>query len=263
MSRLLEAAVALWLGWSVTVAAAGEPPLEIRTISQEGYTGKFNVANPAKPGMMVEVMHAIEQLDPTVRFSGLEVQASVKRIEHELEYGGVDVFFGLSKSDSRVAKFVFVEPALYQASYQFAVRADDSAAITSMDDFQVASNEGVVLANSSESNLDYLRAHNLTIDASGTNTVVNCKKLIAGRGRYYFASTISLVEEIKAQKWTGTIRLLQPRFLTANVYALFSRQAPSAMVERVRAGLVSLERSGVLSRIFHKYGSVEQVASAR
>ncbi len=254
MTRSLWAAVLLCLSLA---AAAADQPMEIRTLSQEGYTGKFNYANPARPGMMVEIMHALEQLDPGVRFSGLEVLASVKRIEHELEFGGVDVFFGLSKSDSRSAKFVFVDPPLYQATYQFAVRAEDSVNIASMDDFNVAANDGIVLANSSESNLDYLKSHRLSIDASGTNTVVNCRKLMAGRGRYYFASTLSLVEEIKVQKWAGNIRLLPPKFLPANVYALFSRQAPIAMVDRVHAGLTALERSGELKRIFHKYGSVE------
>ncbi len=231
--------------------------MEIRTISQEGYTGKFNYANAAKPGMMVEILHAIEKLDPGVKFSGLEVSASVKRIEHELEFGGVDVFFGLSKSESRTAKFVFVEPALYQATYQFAVRADDAVNIATIDDFQNTANVGIALVNSSESNLDYLKAHGLTIDASGTNTVINCRKLMAARGRYYFASTLSLVEEIKAQKLTSSIRLLPPKFLSANVYALFSRQAPGAMVERVRSGLVALDRSGELKTIFHKYGALE------
>jgi hypothetical protein len=89
--------------------------------------------------------------------------------------------------------------------------------------------------------------------------VINCRKLIAKRGRFYFGSTLSLVEEIKAQNWTTAVKILPAKFLTTNVYALFSSHAPPAMVERVSRAIGVLEKSGELKKIFSRYGELQSL----
>lgn len=254
MKRYLNALCAAFL-LSICASSRAAPSLEIRTISQDGYTGKFNISDAARPGMMVEIIHAIEQFDPALKFSGLDVQGTLKRVEYLLVNGSIDVFFGLAMSESRIDELVFIYPPLYQTTYQLAAHADDIAKIEHLDDVRKLGGDVIVLVNASEHYVEQLTAQGLAVDQGGVNTVVNLRKLIGGRGRFYFGSTLSIVEEIASMRVADKIKLLPTKFLPTDVYAVFSKQAPSEMVVRVRAALSALEKSGELRQIVNKYGA--------
>jgi len=231
-----------------------ETPLTVRTIAQSGSTGKFNLSNTQRPGMMVEIIRAIEHNDPTIHFTGLENQGPLPRVEIELERGAIDVFFGMGKTDSRNERFVFVSPPLYQTGYQLAARVDDPVVIAALNDVKALGPDGVVLVNSDEVHADYLHMDaGLTLDASAGNAILNLNKLKLKRGRFYFASTLSLAEEIRALNLAEEIKILPPKFLVSNVYAVFSKDAPNAAVERIVMNLVKMEKTGELSKIRNRY----------
>jgi polar amino acid transport system substrate-binding protein len=244
----------LWLLSWLSLHATAAPALTLRTMSQDGYAGKFNLADPAKPGMMIEVIRAIERADPSLKFSGLENGGPLNRVEYELVDGRIDVFFGMAKTDSRNEKFVFLDTALYQTYYQLAARADDELKVQSMDDIRILGNDGVILINTSESNSSFLVGlGGLVLDKGSSSTASNLSKLVSGRGRFYFGSTLSLVEEIKVQKLGNKVKLLPLKFLHTNIYAVFSKKAAPEAIRRVRSILEALEKAGELKRIYQKY----------
>jgi len=160
----------------------------------------------------------------------------------------------MAKTESRDEKLLFIDPPLYQTAYQLAVRSDDQIRVSSWGDIRVLGPDGVILINSDETNADFLRAQGgLTLDASATNTTLNLRKLMLRRGRFYFASTLSLTEEVRALNLVSDVKILSPRFQPSNVYAVFSRHAPRAMVDRVAEILVTLEKKGELNKIRRKY----------
>lgn len=204
--------------------------------------------------MMIEIMRAVERLDDGVKFTGLEQSGPMARAEIGLEKGSIDVFFGMAKTEARSEKFLFVDPPLYQTAYQLAARTDDPSRVNSLDDVRALGAEGIILINADETNADFLRAQGgLTIDASATNTILNLKKLVLKRGRFYFASSLSLASEIRELDLTRHIKILPPKFQQSNVYAVFSRSAPSVMVDRIVADLARLEGKGELMKIRKKY----------
>ena len=246
--------IAVLLVWLTSACAMGAGPMVVRTISQDGYSGKFNIYNLERPGMMVEMMHAVERLDPGVRFSGLEQSGPMARAEIGLENGSLDIFFGMARTESRAEKFLFVDPPLYQTAYQLAARADEPSRINNLDDVRALGAAGIILINSDETNAEFLRAQGgLSIDASATNTILNLKKLVLKRGRFYFASSLSLASEIRELDLTRQVKILPPKFQQSNIYAVFSRSAPAAMVERIVADLARLEGKGELNKIRKKY----------
>lgn len=248
--KVLCAALAL----AFCASARSASTLEIRTMSQDGYTGKFNISNAVRPGMMVEIIHAIERMDPALKFSGLDVLGTLKRIEYFLDSGSIDVFFGLAMTERRIDDLIFIYPPLYQTTYQLAARMDDTAKIEHFEDLRRLDGVGIVLVNASEHYIQDLTAQGLALDQSGVSTVINLKKLIHGRGRYYFASTLSIVEEIAAMNVADTVKLLPAKFFPTDVYVVFSKQAPTEMIMRVRKALSALEKSGELKQIVGKYG---------
>ena len=82
--------------YSATLAPAfaSDAYLYVKTISQDGFKAKYNLLNTSHPGICIEIMRAIERIDPDIKFIGLEHNASILRIENQLEQGEIDVFLG-------------------------------------------------------------------------------------------------------------------------------------------------------------------------
>ncbi|RZL28625.1 MAG: hypothetical protein EOP35_25940, partial [Rubrivivax sp.] len=92
---------ALLLAFAGTAAAAQEPPalVQLRTVQQAGAIVKYDPAGaPSRPGLCMEVLRAVEQVDPRLSFTDLERQVPLKRVERLLAEGAVDAFFCLLKS---------------------------------------------------------------------------------------------------------------------------------------------------------------------
>lgn len=229
-------------------------PLEVRTISQEGFSAKFNPENEQRPGIMIEIFRAIERIDPGVKFVGYKAKGSTVRVEEELQTGEIDVFFGLAKTSLRAARYHFVEPPLYTTHSVLAVRADDPVQIMSWDDVRALSENGIVLVVRGTSHAQYLWTQGgLLIDDQAVTTPANLRKLLAGRGRFFFGSDINVAEEIEALSVAAQVRILPVRFWETGIYAVFSRKASPAMVKRISDAIRKLDRSGELKKIRARY----------
>jgi glutamate/aspartate transport system substrate-binding protein len=155
------------------VAAA----VSLRTVSQEANTLKFDQSNKQKPGLSIDVMHALERIDPDLHFMGLENTYPTKRIESALGQNELDVFFGLLKSPERERHMRFIEsPVLYQQRDQIAVNSDDSVNVAGFDDIRRLKTNGVIGVPQGSAYIDYLKKQSGLIVDDGTVSVVNTLK---------------------------------------------------------------------------------------
>lgn len=91
-----------WLLSALLSLAAPAQQLSLRTVQQAGSTVKYDPnGDPLKPGLCLEILRAVERLDPGLHFTGLDQRVPLKRVERLLADGLVDAFFCLLKSPER------------------------------------------------------------------------------------------------------------------------------------------------------------------
>lgn len=233
---------------------ASAAPMAIRTYSQEGFEAKYAPGNPQRPGICIEIMRAIEKLDPGVKFVGVDEMATTARVEQGLTHGQIDVFFGHIKTPERAAKFIFSGPHLYKISQVLVVRRGDPIEVNDWDDVRKLGKDGVVLTVKGIGQVDYLKSlGGITVDDNSRLISANLKKLVAGRGRFYYGSENSVREAIEILGMESQVKILPKRFQKEAIYVSFSRKAPPELVSRINENLARLERNGELRKIRARY----------
>lgn len=232
--------------------AFGAEPLRVRTLSEIGYPAKFDPFNTLRPGFCLEVMQAIERVEPSVRFSGRQTQGTISRIVDHLVHGDIDVYFGLLKTPQRAEHIIYLEPPLYVTHQVLLVRANDPVQPAS---WRELGRNGTVLAVADSGQAAALHAMGgIFVDDRAVNVEANLKKLLAGRGRFLYVSENNALAGIKALGVDDKIRVLRPNFLpTSNLYVAFSRQTSSEIMRRITHALKKLEANGELRKIRARY----------
>lgn len=244
----------VWLCLGGLLSSAWAAPLQVKTFSQEGYLAKYAPNNPERPGICIEIMRAIEKLDPGISFVGLNELATTARIEQGLQHGDIDVFFGHLKTRERQSKFLFAGPPLYVVAEVLVVRKDDPVRVRDWSDVQRLGQDGVVLVVKGAGQVEYLRSvGGLRIDDNSRLISTNLRKLQAGRGRFYFGSENTVSQAIKSMRLESEVKILPLRFQREGLFASFSRKTDPALVKRVVDALNKLESNGELKRIRSRY----------
>lgn len=231
--------------------------LVLRTASQEGLRAKFDMGNRQRNGICVEIMAALERIDPELRFTGLATTMGTARIEQELQRGSLDVFFGFLKTPEREQRYRFVEPPLFWQSSRLAVRADDRVVVSSFDDIRRLGPAGVILATQGTAHIPFLKAQQgLLIDDGARSSEANLSKLLLGRGRFFYQGDLNLAFDILQYGYGDKVRILPVVFRREAQYAVFGQGVPESAIARVRQGLEQLQRSGELDAIYQRYAPV-------
>lgn len=229
-------------------------PLHIRTVAQDNNVLKYDRSNASKPGMCVEVMQALERLDPGIRFSGWNKPMALPRIEQQLALNQVDAFCALIKTPDRETGFGFIEVPLYQAHHRIAVRADDAVQVSSLDDIRKLGADGVVIVGKGTSHEGLLRGHGgLLLEASSGSTDVNLRMLTGGRGRFLYHTENALLRYIEDGKLGGKVKLLPTVFKSEALLFAVAPAWPQASRDRLAAALAKLAQRGDLARIYAGY----------
>jgi len=179
--------------------AQAAPPVIVRTVYQEGFPAKYNTADSARPGICIEVIHAIEKADPGLRFTGLDVRASTVRILRMLETHEIDVFVGIGRTPERETNLTWLTPPVFSAHPYLFVRKEDEANYHSMDEIRHLRDNNTILVNFGSVQDEYLQGFpDLNVDRGGTDTEKNLRKLMLGRGRFYFGSDLNTLPVINS-----------------------------------------------------------------
>ncbi|RZT08904.1 amino acid ABC transporter substrate-binding protein, PAAT family (TC 3.A.1.3.-) [Duganella sp. CF402] len=239
------------------LAAAGpsSSPTLLRTAAQEGTEPKFMAAGKNHiVGLCIDIMRAIEQLDPGLRFVGDQKWKPLIRAYSELETGIEDVQCAVQRTAEREKRFNFIGPALFSIEYHFLVRSNDPIEIHSWDDVRKLAPNGVVLVNRGFAAGDILAAMGgIEVDASSTHQELNLQKLIAGRGRLYFHRGPGLQKLLERTDTTSKVKILPQVMYSAKLYFATNKQLDGKIADRVAGALFTLEKKGDLERLMRKW----------
>ena len=248
--RFAVAAACLVLG----VPALLAEPLHIRTVSQDNNVLKFDQSNPQKPGICVEVIRAVERLDPGLQFWGWDQPMALPRVEQQLALNQLDAFCALIKTPDRESRFAFIDVPIYQVHHRIAVRADDAVQVGSLDDIRKLGAQGVVIVGKGTSHETFLRNQGgLLLEASSGSTDVNLRMLAGGRGRFLYHTENALLRYIEDGKLGSKVKLLPTVFKSEVLQFAVSPAWPKSHRDRLEAALAKLSQRGDLAKIFANY----------
>jgi polar amino acid transport system substrate-binding protein len=236
-------------------AATPSDLIVLRTAAQEGTEPKFIAAGKDHiVGLCIDIMRAVEQIDPGLRFVGDQRWKPLIRAYSELASGQEDVQCAVQRSTEREQKFHFLGPPLYTIEYHFIARINDNVTIHNWDDVRRLAPKGVVLINRGFAAGDILSAlGGIEVDASSTNPQLNLQKLIAGRGRLYFHRGPGLQKLIERSGAADKVKILPQVMYSAKLYFATSNLVEAGTNERLASALFQLEKKGELERLMRKW----------
>jgi ABC-type amino acid transport substrate-binding protein len=235
--------------------AAALPPVTLRTAAQEGTEPKFIAAGPDRIiGLCVDLLRAIEQTDPGLRFVGDQRWKPLIRAYSELESGSEDVQCAVQRTADREKRYNFIGPALYTSAYHFLARSSDKLVINNWDDVRRLAPDNIVLVNRGFAAAGILgELGGIEVDASSASPELNLQKLIAGRGRLYFHRGPGLARLLERTGTAARVQILPQVMYSARLYFAASRQLDAHIAERVAKALFVLEKKGELERLMRKW----------
>jgi len=227
----------------------------LRTAAQEGTEPKFIANGKGRVGgLCVDLLRAIEQLEPSLTFKGDQIWKPLIRAYSELEHGLLDVACGVQRGSERERRFQFIGPALYRNDYYFLARIQDPVKINQWEDLRELAPDNIVLINRGFAAADIVRNQGgIPIDESATNQVLNLQKLVAGRGRLFFHRGRDLQKLLERTGNTDKVRILPKVMYSAPVHFAVSRQLAPVARERLEHALFQLEKNGTLDRLIRKW----------
>ncbi len=243
----------LWVLIALAGAAAhAQPSLTLRTAQQSGSIVKYDPTTPAKPGLCMEVLRAVERADPGLRFSGLDQQLPLKRVERLLAEREMDVFFCLLKSPERERQWRYAPVPLYAIRHVVVQRIDDARHYDSLAQLAQASRMRRVLVMRGTAIARHL------VKADVAITEVNSERealqmLALGRADLIYGQDINLLRHINDARMGPQVKLGRTVFREEPQYLALRADLPTAHEERLTHALRKLDKDGTLRQLADKY----------
>jgi len=229
--------------------------VDVRTAAQEGSAPKFLAikvnGKPAVGGLCVDIMRAVERVEPGIRFVGDQEWVPFIRIESGLVHGQLDAICGVIRTPEREAVHDFIDTPLFPVEYLLTVRANDTVQVRNWSDVRALGEKGVVLSLHGYSGvLSHMRSvGGLRIDTGGRDTKVSLEKLLAGRGRFFIHRTPGVLGDIARSGLQDKVKVL-PTVMYAEVfYLMVARSMPQETQDKINRALVVLAGNGELARM--------------
>ncbi|MBI3731551.1 MAG: transporter substrate-binding domain-containing protein [Burkholderiales bacterium] len=235
-------------------AGHGSAQSLIRTAAQEASSPKFIAivqdGKPAVGGICIDIMRAIEAVEPGIKFVGDQNWLPLVRITS----GPMDAICGVLHTKERALLFDYIETPIFSVNYLLAVRADDDVQVTSWDDIRKLGKDGIILSIHNYAINDRLKdLGGLLVDSSAVSSKSNLNKLLARRGRFYCHRSPGILAEIRHAGMEGQVKLLPKVMLKDEFYMLLSKTLASEDARKVKAAIALLDRQGTLAKLFEKY----------
>lgn len=250
----------LWICCASFVLAANAQGLTVlKTVAQDNSAPKFVQTPAGMVGFCVDALRAIERVDSNLRFTGEDRSEPTLRIEQGLAAGTLDVACGLARNTTRLSRANFLEPALFQAKYVVAVRADDPVDVSTLDDIRKLGPEGVILGVKGLSVMANLANEGgLIVDDASITPEANFKKLLLGRGRFMLFRSPGMQAVIRDAGMESKVRVLPGIIYTTKLYMLASKSLPKETVAQLERAIAELDRRGELARIYAKWRELDK-----
>lgn len=238
-------------GLALTGAHAQE--LTLRTVQQASSLVKYDPdSGPQRPGICMDVLHAVERVDPGLRFTGLDQLVPLRRVERMLGEGQVDAFFCLLRSPERERQWRYVPVPLYTIRHVIVQRMDDLRPVDSLLDLATMSQVKPVLVTRGT-----VLARKLDIAGVNLSEVSSEREalqmLTLGRTDAIYGQDVNLVRHIRDARLADRVRLGRTVFQEESQYLAVRSDLPQPTVDRLTDALRRLEREGVLRLLQEKY----------
>lgn len=234
-------------------AQAQPQALTLRTVQQSGSLVKYDPGgNPARPGLCLEILRAVETTDPGLQFTGLEQQVPLKRVERLLAEGMVDVFFCLLKSPEREKQWRYAPVPLYGVHHVVAQRADDPRRFNSLADLAAASRTKRVLVMRGTALARRLTVADVAI-AEVASEREALQMLTLSRADAIYGQDINLRRQIADARLGDKVTIGSTIFQDEPQYLALRADLPAAHEDRITQALRKLEREGTLRQLADKY----------
>jgi ABC-type amino acid transport substrate-binding protein len=244
-----------WLSLLIALAslAASAKDLTLRTVQQSGSAVKYDPdGSPPRPGLCIEILHAVEKADPGLRFSGLDQQVPLKRVERLLADGLVDAFFCLLKSPERERQWRYVPVPLYTIRHVIVQRADDPRNLDTLAELAASSQRKPVLVARGTVLARRLLAANVAITEVGSEREA-LQMLTLGRADVIYGQDINLLRHVAENKLGDKVKLGRTVFREDSQFLAVRADLPAAYEGRLTQALRRLERDGTLRQLAEKY----------
>lgn len=241
----------LLMAWIGVGASAQE--LTLRTVQQAGSAVKYATEPSAeRPGLCLEILRAVERADPGLRFTGLEQQAPLRRVERLLAEGMLDVFFCLLKSPERERQWRYASVPLYSIRHVVLQRSDDARPLASLAELAEASRRKPVLVVRGTALARRLQAAKVAI-TEVTSEREALQMLLMGRTDAVYGQDINLARHLADSRLGDRLRMGGTVFQEESQYVALRAGLPAAHEERLTQALRRLERDGTLRQLAEKY----------
>jgi ABC-type amino acid transport substrate-binding protein len=240
------------LGALLSLAAPAQE-LTLRTVQQASSTVKYDPDGPPhRPGLCMEILRAVERQDPGLRFTGLDQQVPLKRVERLLADGLVDAFFCLLKSPEREKQWRYAAVPLYTIRHVVVQRADDPRSPDSLAELAAWSRRKPVLVMRGTALARRLVAAHVTVAEVGSEREA-LQMLSLGRADAIYGQDINLQRHVAESKLGDQLKIGRTIFLEEPQFLALRADLPAAYEERLTQALRKLEKNGTLRQLAEKY----------
>ena len=205
-------------------------------------------------GYCADLLDALAGRNAALRFSFAAQAVPQKRMEAELQEGSIDLVCGLTRTPRRTASFHYVEFPIYAMDYVLFARAADPLSPQSWDAVRALGADGVILLNYDSSAIGRLQhLGGLQLDASGRTIEHNFRKLLSGRGRFFFYHRPGGFAEMQRLKLQHELRIVEPALDTQAFFLLLGRHVPVDVRASLLETLQALDASGELRALQQRW----------
>jgi ABC-type amino acid transport substrate-binding protein len=242
-----------WLLSALLSLAAPAQELTLRTVQQASSTVKYDPdGGPLKPGLCLEILHAVERQDPHLHFTGLDQQMPLKRVERLLAEGLVDAFFCLLKSPEREKQWRYAPVALYTVRHVVVQRADDPRNPDSLAQLAALSRRKPVLVMRGTALARRLVSANVAVAEVGSEREA-LQMLVMGRADAIYGQDINLRRHVAQSKLGDKLKFGRTAFQEEPQFLALRSDLPAAHEERLTQALRKLAKDGTLRQLADKY----------
>jgi polar amino acid transport system substrate-binding protein len=200
-------------------------------------------------GICPDIMRALEKQLPGTRFEFEARPQPLRRIELRMEEGELDANCLVANNDRR-EKFVVAPNMLFSFNYFLIARANDPVEVRSWDDVRRLGPNGKLLILSGTGITESLRSvGGLRFEESGKSASVNLRKLVMGRGRFFYYRIHDWDTQLRAAMVAGQVRILPARMDSVHFHLMFGRHVDPELPAQVAHALQELESNGTLAQI--------------
>jgi ABC-type amino acid transport substrate-binding protein len=237
---------------------------DVRTGAQEAAYPKFAAlavdGKPAVGGLCVDIMRAIERVEPDIRFVGDQQWLPFSRLESGVAHGQFDLACGLLRTPEREARHSFIDTPLFPVNYLLVVRANDDVQVRNWADVRQLGEQGVVLTMHGYAGvLAHMKSvGGLRIDAGGRDTRVNLEKLLAGRGRFFVHRSPGVYSEVARSGLQDKVKVLPTVMYTESFYMMVARGMASETRSKIDRALARLAASGELASLARLWADADR-----